>query len=88
MRVPRHGRTGLSHPSSARPHMFRAQGLRFDIPDRARPRTGGAVLVSNHIGYLDFVFAGLAALPSKRLVRFMAKKAMFGHRVCGPLMRA
>ncbi|HEY8480387.1 MAG TPA: lysophospholipid acyltransferase family protein [Spirillospora sp.] len=51
------------------------------------PRTGGAVLVSNHISYLDFVFAGLAAHPAGRLVRFMAKKEIFDHRIGGPLMR-
>src|SRR3982750_2299132 len=51
------------------------------------PRTGGAVLASNHVSYLDFLFCGLAAQPSKRLVRFMAKKAVFDHRISGPLMR-
>ncbi|GAC1322382.1 MAG: lysophospholipid acyltransferase family protein [Mycobacteriales bacterium] len=51
------------------------------------PRTGGAVLVSNHVSYLDFIFCGLAVLPAKRLVRFMAKEAVFRHRISGPLMR-
>ncbi|NUP00004.1 MAG: 1-acyl-sn-glycerol-3-phosphate acyltransferase [Nonomuraea sp.] len=51
------------------------------------PRTGGAVLVSNHISYLDFIFAGFAAVPSKRRVRFMAKQDVFDHRISGPLMR-
>lgn len=45
------------------------------------------MLVSNHISYLDFIFAGFAALPSKRLVRFMAKQDVFEHRISGPLMR-
>ena len=45
------------------------------------------MLVSNHISYLDFIFAGLAALPQKRLVRFMAKESVFRHKVSGPLMR-
>jgi 1-acyl-sn-glycerol-3-phosphate acyltransferase len=68
--------------------MFKVQGLRFDIGGTENvPRRGGAVLVSNHIGYLDFVFAGLAALPAKRLVRFMAKESVFRHKVSGPLMR-
>jgi 1-acyl-sn-glycerol-3-phosphate acyltransferase len=52
------------------------------VPDR-----GGAVLASNHVSYLDFIFCGLAARPSKRLVRFMAKREIFEHRVGGPLMR-
>jgi len=68
---------------------FKAVDLRFDIRGAHHvPRTGGAVLVSNHIGYLDFVFSGLAARPSGRLVRFMAKESVFRHKVSGPLMRA
>lgn len=68
--------------------MFKVQGLRFDIRGSEHvPRQGGALLVSNHIGYLDFMFCGLTALPAKRLVRFMAKEAVFRHRVSGPLMR-
>lgn len=51
------------------------------------PERGGAVLASNHVSYLDFIFCGLAARTSKRLVRFMAKKEIFAHRVGGPLMR-
>ncbi|MBB0244461.1 1-acyl-sn-glycerol-3-phosphate acyltransferase [Streptomyces alkaliphilus] len=69
--------------------MFRMLDLRFDMRGTEHvPRRGGAVLVSNHIGYLDFVFAGLTARPSRRLVRFMAKDSVFRHRVSGPLMRA
>lgn len=68
--------------------VFRALGLRFVIQGAENvPRTGPAVLVSNHIGYLDFTFCGLAAQPSGRLVRFMAKDAVFKHPVSGPLMR-
>ncbi|MDI5965362.1 lysophospholipid acyltransferase family protein [Streptomyces sp. SL13] len=69
--------------------MFRMQGLRLDIAGAEHiPREGGAVLVSNHISYLDFVFAGFAATPAKRLVRFMAKESVFRHKLSGPLMRA
>ncbi|MFI1972375.1 1-acyl-sn-glycerol-3-phosphate acyltransferase [Streptomyces cinnamoneus] len=69
--------------------MFKALDLRFDIQGAEHiPQRGGAVLVSNHIGYLDFVFCGLAARPAKRLVRFMAKDSVFRHKVSGPLMRA
>ena len=46
--------------------MFKVQGLRLDISGTENmPRKGGAVLVSNHIGYLDFIFAGLTALPAE-----------------------
>ncbi|WP_019544635.1 lysophospholipid acyltransferase family protein [Streptomyces sulphureus] len=68
---------------------FKALDLRIDLRGTEHlPRRGGAVLASNHISYLDFVFNGLAARPAKRLVRFMAKEAVFRHKVSGPLMRA
>jgi 1-acyl-sn-glycerol-3-phosphate acyltransferase len=51
------------------------------------PRTGPVVLASNHVGYLDFVFIGYTARKRGRLVRFMAKKEVFDHRISGPLMR-
>jgi 1-acyl-sn-glycerol-3-phosphate acyltransferase len=55
------------------------------------PDAGGAVIASNHISYLDFIFDGYAvreATRDKRLVRFAAKKEAFDHPVSGPLMRA
>jgi 1-acyl-sn-glycerol-3-phosphate acyltransferase len=51
------------------------------------PATGGAVLASNHSSYLDFIYCGFGAQPAKRLVRFMAKKQVFDHKISGPLMR-
>ena len=67
---------------------FRALGIRFDVTGTEHvPATGGAVLAINHLGYLDFSFAGLAVRPAGRLVRFMAKKEVFDHKVSGPLMR-
>jgi 1-acyl-sn-glycerol-3-phosphate acyltransferase len=67
---------------------FRAFGLRFVMADTENvPRSGGAVLASNHVSYLDFIFAGLAAQDSHRLVRFMAKDVTFTHPASGPLMR-
>ncbi|MGV9561379.1 lysophospholipid acyltransferase family protein [Streptomyces sp. NPDC003480] len=69
--------------------MFKAWDLKIDCKGSENiPSSGGAVLVSNHISYLDFIFNGLAALPQKRLVRFMAKESVFRHRISGPLMRA
>ncbi|MFG1695569.1 lysophospholipid acyltransferase family protein [Nonomuraea sp. NPDC049309] len=68
--------------------LFRVLDIRFHMEGTEHvPRSGGAVLVSNHISYLDFIFAGFAALPSKRLVRFMAKEDVFEHPISGPLMR-
>jgi 1-acyl-sn-glycerol-3-phosphate acyltransferase len=67
---------------------FRALDMRFIMTGTERiPRAGGAVLASNHVSYLDFIFAGLAARESKRLVRFMAKEAVFTNPISGPLMR-
>jgi 1-acyl-sn-glycerol-3-phosphate acyltransferase len=68
--------------------LFAAQGLKFTVTGAENiPRFGGAVLVINHLSYFDFAYAGLAADPAKRLVRFMAKEAVFHHRISGPLMR-
>jgi 1-acyl-sn-glycerol-3-phosphate acyltransferase len=69
--------------------LFAAQGLRFTITGAEHvPRTGGAVMVINHTGYMDFTYAGYAARPARRFVRFMAKDSVFTHKVSGPLMRA
>lgn len=68
--------------------VFALQGLKFERTGSENiPRTGGAVIAMNHIGYFDFSYAGYSALDVGRLVRFMAKKAVFEHRVSGPLMR-
>ncbi len=68
--------------------LFRALDLKTRVHGAENvPRQGGAVLVSNHIGYLDFIFAGLGCQPAGRLVRFMAKESVFRHPVSGPLMR-
>ncbi len=51
------------------------------------PETGPAVIATNHVGYLDFIFVGAAVRPRGRLVRFLAKREVFEHPVAGPLMR-
>ncbi|CAN5680098.1 lysophospholipid acyltransferase family protein [soil metagenome] len=67
---------------------FRLLGIRWHVSGTEHiPRTGGAVLASNHVSYLDFMICGFAARPAGRLVRFMAKDAIFRHRIAGPLMR-
>jgi 1-acyl-sn-glycerol-3-phosphate acyltransferase len=67
---------------------FRVQGFSVTVTGAEHiPRTGGAVLASNHVSYLDFIFAGYAAHEVGRLTRFMAKEAVFRHRISGPLMR-
>jgi len=69
--------------------MFGALKLKFDLVGQEHvPESGGVVLASNHVSYLDFIFCGRACRPSKRLVRFMAKKSTFDHKVSGPIMRS
>ncbi|MGH3870388.1 MAG: lysophospholipid acyltransferase family protein [Pseudonocardiaceae bacterium] len=70
--------------------LFRALDLRLDVVGQEHaPATGGAVVVLNHTGYLDFALAGTPFWRErKRLVRFMAKQEVFTSRVTGPLMRA
>lgn len=69
--------------------MFVAMGMKLDVRGVENvPRRGGAVLAINHTSFLDFIFAGVpAADAGGRYVRFMAKDAVFHHKVSGPLMR-
>ena len=68
---------------------FRLLGQQIRITgDHHVPRRGGVLLAVNHIGYVDFVYGGLAANPSGRKVRFMSKRELFDHRWTGPLMRS
>lgn len=53
------------------------------------PPSGPAVLATNHVGYLDFVFVGYGVRTrARRPVRFVAKREVFDHRLGGPLMRS
>ncbi len=52
------------------------------------PRTGPALLAVNHVGYVDFIYGGVAPERIGRRVRFMAKRELFDHKVSGPIMRA
>src|SRR3954465_10872053 len=68
---------------------MRALGQPIDVTGLEHlPRTGPALLAVNHIGYVDFVYGGLAPERLGRRVRFMAKRELFDHRVSGPIMRA
>jgi 1-acyl-sn-glycerol-3-phosphate acyltransferase len=68
---------------------FRVLGQRFVMTGTEHvPRQGGVMLAVNHIGYVDFIYGGLAANPSGRKVRFMAKREIFDHAVTGPIMRS
>jgi 1-acyl-sn-glycerol-3-phosphate acyltransferase len=68
--------------------VFALQGLKFTLVGAENvPKSGGAVMAINHTGYMDFTYAGFAARPAGRLVRFMAKDEVFKHKISGPLMR-
>ena len=69
--------------------VFRLFRFRFDVRGSEHvPTTGGAIISSNHVSFFDFTFLGLGALPQHRLVRFMAKSAVFDHWFAGRFMRA
>ncbi len=68
---------------------FRALGQHIVVTGVEHlPRAGGALLACTHIGYVDFVYGGVAPERIGRRVRFMAKRELFDHRVSGPIMRA
>ncbi len=68
--------------------LWKYLGLKFDFSGEENiPRKDGAILAINHVSYLDFAITGTAALPTGRLVRFMAKKEIFDNKLAGPLMR-
>jgi 1-acyl-sn-glycerol-3-phosphate acyltransferase len=68
--------------------LFRVLDVRIELTGTEHiPTSGGAVLACTHVSYLDFIFCGLAGLPSKRRTRFMAKQQIFANRIAGPLMR-
>lgn len=67
---------------------MRLEGMKFQMSGVEHiPTKGGALIASNHIGYIDFVFNGLPAERRGRLVRFMAKKEAFEGPV-GHFMRS
>lgn len=70
--------------------MFKTMGwqVRYEGVEHL-PATGPAVVATNHVGYMDFIFIGAAVREqNKRRLRFLAKKEVFDHNVSGPLMRA
>ncbi len=68
---------------------FKLLGQRFQLSGTENvPRKGGVLLAINHTGYVDFIYGGLAANPSKRLVRFMIKREMMDKPGVGHLLRS
>ena len=67
---------------------FCGLGLRIELRgDEHLPTTRGAVLASNHVSSLDFLFVGLVGVQRGRLVRFLAKESIFRLPVVGWAMR-
>jgi 1-acyl-sn-glycerol-3-phosphate acyltransferase len=68
--------------------MFAQRRWRIRVEDpQWLPSTGAAVVVCNHVGYLDFAFVEYGAWRRRRKVRFMAKESVFRNRWSGPLLR-
>ncbi len=63
--------------------------IRWDLDGLEQlPRTGAAILVSNHRSYLDPLAIGFLAGRVDRAVRFLAKKEVVDAPVVGPIVRA
>ena len=68
---------------------FRLLRQRFQLSGTENvPRKGGVLLAINHTGYVDFIYGGLGANPSKRLVRFMIKREVMDKPGVGHLLRS
>ena len=68
--------------------VFRAQDLQFSVTGEQNIPHGGAVVVANHTGYLDFTYVGIPFWENgRRLVRFMAKAEVWKNPVAGFAMR-
>jgi 1-acyl-sn-glycerol-3-phosphate acyltransferase len=68
--------------------MFKVMGWRVSIEGIEHiPTQGPGVVATNHVSYLDFTFVGYAVQTRGRLLRFLAKKEIFDHRIAGPIMR-
>ncbi len=65
-----------------------AQGLKMRLSGEENiPDKGGAVIVCNHTGYMDFLFGAFLAYRKRRLVRYLAKASIFQAPVAGQLFQ-
>jgi len=68
---------------------FRAFDVRIEVRGAENiPASGGAVLASNHISYLDFAFVMLSSPAPRREVRFLARSEFFRVPLVGQALRA
>jgi 1-acyl-sn-glycerol-3-phosphate acyltransferase len=67
--------------------LFATLGLRIAVVGGHHiPSSGPAILMSNHVSFLDFVFVGLAARPGRRYVRFLTRYDVWDNALAGPAM--
>jgi 1-acyl-sn-glycerol-3-phosphate acyltransferase len=67
-----------------------ARLLRWDIRFTGLehlPLKGPAIVVANHVSYVDPILLGLGVEARGRMVRFLAKRELFDHWFTGPVMR-
>ncbi|MFH6888757.1 lysophospholipid acyltransferase family protein [Corynebacterium aurimucosum] len=65
-----------------------AQGLKMRLSGEENiPDKGGAVIVCNHTGFMDFLFGAFLAYRKRRLVRYLAKASIFQAPVAGQLFQ-
>jgi 1-acyl-sn-glycerol-3-phosphate acyltransferase len=67
------------------------QALRWDVRTSGVehvPVTGPGIVATNHVGYLDFIFAGYGVRQQgRRRLRFVAKREVFDQPLAGAMMR-
>lgn len=69
--------------------LFRLLELRIIVEgDEHVPPEDAAILVSNHVSFLDFIFVGLAARRRHRFVRFLTRYDAWHNVVAGPALTA
>lgn len=67
--------------------LLRSLAVELDVQNFHHVPSGGAVIATNHVSYLDFAFVGVPIARTGRVMRFVARKEVFDHPVAGPLMR-
>lgn len=64
-------------------------GVRWSIEGLEQiPRSGGVILASNHISYLDPLLLAVVSDKRKRRVRYLAKAELFAKPVLGTFLRS
>ena len=68
---------------------FRITGIDLQVEGVEHlPRTGPAIIASNHVGYLDFAFVMLAPPRPRREMAFLARGDLFERRFTGRALNA